>query len=402
MNTPATSSPPARRLDPCPCGSGRRFKDCHGKLSIDPRLAAAAGLRHAGDAAGAKRALEAFLVSEPTNADAWTELGRVEHDVMDLGAAKAAFRRAIELAPPNPEAHFCLGLALLLEGEEAEGWAEYEWRTRVPGYADYANFPFGMPRWRGESLAGKRVLVHAEQGQGDTIQFARFLAPLAATGASIDLFAQPSLAPLLGRVAGVGTALSRLEERPTHDFHMPIIDVAIHMLRAGCARWTGTYISALDGRVAEWKPRVPGAKPRVAFAWKGSAKHLNDHNRSLPRLEADRLASAVANRIDIQLGETPLEAPGALDAAPGIRDWDDTAAVLASTDILVTVDTAVAHLAGAMGVETWILLPFSPDWRWGASGDTTDWYPGAKLFRQGADRRWGPVIDRVVARLGRP
>ena len=367
--TPATPSP--RRLDPCPCGSGRRYKDCHGSLQ-NPN-------------AQEVRAL---------NLEGLEHQGRLEID-----AAIACFRKAIELAPSTPESHLNLALVLLLSGNEAEGWRELEWRTRVPGYGDYANFSFGMPRWRGEPLAGKRLLVHAEQGQGDTIQFARYLGPLAKSGVEIDLFCHPPLVSFMSRIAGVRSATTSLVERPTHDYHAPLLDIAAHFVTdPKTPRWPGPYVAPLDERVDRWRRELEGRpRPWIGIAWKGSPRHANDRNRSLPTAQAATLVEGVdATFMSLQVEpHESLDRPNVIDLAPRLADWDDTAGVFGLLDVLVTVDTAAAHVAGAMELPTWLLLPFSPDWRWGLSDERTAWYPSLRLFRQAGPGEWRPVLERV-------
>jgi hypothetical protein len=329
--------------------------------------------------------------------------GLLAQDDLDLAGAKSRFRRAIELAPDLPEAHFNLALALLLEGDYEGGWAEYEWRTRRPGYKDYANYPFGMARWRGEPLAGRRILVHAEQGQGDTIQFARFLEWYAQEGATIDVFCQPPLVSLMGRVRGVRRAVSDLVERPTHDFHAPIIDMGARRLNSRQAQhWRGAYLSPLRERTARWSPEIDSLpRPRTGLVWKGSELHANDHNRSLPPELAARLALGSAGMVSLQMaqGTTRPHIPVALDLGTRIADWEDTTAIVDRLDLVITVDTAVAHLAGALGKTVWTILPYSPDWRWGIRGETTAWYPSMRLFRQTRPGDWELVIDRVRAAL---
>ncbi|HET7731223.1 MAG TPA: SEC-C metal-binding domain-containing protein [Usitatibacter sp.] len=397
--------PPPRRLDPCPCGSGRRYRDCHGALGAegpppDARVAQAVQMRLRGEAAAAREACEAVLAAHPDHVGALNLRGLLLQDALDVAGALASFERAIALAPGVADAHFNRSLALLLLGRYAEGWAEYEWRTRLPGYADYAHHDFGMPRWRGEPLAGRRLLVHAEQGHGDTIQFARFLAPLAARGVAIDLFCHPPLRPLLARVAGVATAMASLDERPTHDFHAPIADVAAHFLPdTAAAHWWGPYLAASPGRRARFEPALAmHARPRIGLAWKGSPRHLNDRNRSLDAAMAARLVAPGATFVSLQQGAAPLA--GTVSVLPEEADWDDTAAVIASLDRVVTVDTAIAHLAGAMGKPVHVLLPYNPDWRWGLAGEATRWYPSMRLFRQARPGEWGPVIERVVQAYG--
>ncbi len=401
-----SGSAPIRRLAPCPCGSGRKFKDCHGKLAHDARLAQALEFRARGESDAAREIVRQVLAEMPDLAAAWNDDGLLRLDDRDIEGAKASLRRALQLAPSFPQAHFNLSLVLLLEGRFAEGWREYAWRTQAPGYADYANFPFGMPRWSGEPLAGRSILVHAEQGFGDTLQFARFLPRLARDGATIDVFCQPVLAPLLARIQGVRQALSELKQRPTHDFHAPIIDVgAFHLPDADAPRWDGPYVAALPERIAHWAAELEALpRPRIGVVWKGSPKNALDRFRSLTAEQARSLFVQGPGYVNLQFHEpAPAASHGAavLDAGPRIRDWDDTAALLEGLDALVTVDTAIAHLAGAMGRRVWTLVPCIPDWRYGLAGEVSPWYPSMRLFRQTRRGDWDPVLDALRAELAK-
>jgi hypothetical protein len=362
--------------------------------------------RAAGDFAGALHTLEESVEQVPDDARAVNLLGVVQQELRQLDAAERSFRRAIALQPDFADAHFNLGMLLLARGEYAEGWREYEWRTRRPAYADYANYPFGMPRWQGESLSGKTILVHAEQGFGDTLQAARFLEPLARTAAAVDVFCQPSLVSLMQRVRGVRHVHGTLAERPMNDFHAPMLDLAAHFLPTiDAPHWFGPYISARPARITEWASRLESlSRPRIGIAWKGSARHVNDRMRSLNPHQAVALRRAVpANRfVNLQMGEAPPEGAQWFDAGTQIRDWDDTAAIMESLDMVVAVDTAVAHLAGAMGKTVWMLRPFTPEWRWGFGAETTLWYPTMRLFWQPTPGAWNDVLQAMAERLADP
>jgi hypothetical protein len=366
-------------------------------------MARAFELRKKGDRAAALAIVEPLLAASPAPASALNLDGLLRLDRLDVSGAKSSFRRALESMPSMPQAHFNLALALLLEGNYEEGWSEYEWRTKSPGYADYANHPFGMPRWRGEPLSGRSILVHAEQGHGDTIQFARFLPRIASEGAAIDVFCQPPLVPLIARVEGVRTATSDLVERPTNDYHATIFDLGAYRLpTVNSEHWFGTYVAASPERLHAWADRIAVLpRPRIGIAWKGSPLHNNDRNRSLPAEYVARLIAGSASFVSLQMGtEMPVGTSGTLvDAGSHIKDWDDTAAIVSYLDLVITVDTAVAHLSGAMGKPVWNLLAFAPDWRWGIGSETTRWYPSMKLFRQESPEDWAPVIERVHVAL---
>ena len=396
------STPAPRRLDPCPCGSGKRYKDCHGSLRAAPApdgYREALALRSDARPREALALLDEKIAAAPRDTAMLNLRGLVRYDLRELDAACSDFEAALAIEPSFADAHCNRGLVLLLRGDYARGWPEYAWRTRAPGYADYANFSFGMPRWKGESLAGRSILVHAEQGQGDTIQFARFLASFAEAGASIDVFCHPPLAGLLARVPGVRSATSQLAERPTQDFHAPIIDLGVARLPdIGSPHWFGPYIAALPSRVERFAKLLDGARrPLVGIAWKGSPRNADDRTRSLTRDEARRLLGEGATYVNLQLGEPPL-APGMIDAAAEISDWDDTAAIIALLDGVIAVDTALAHVAGAMDKPVTLLVRFNADYRWGERGETTPWYPSMRLVRQARHGDWSDAIEAIRRR----
>jgi hypothetical protein len=395
---------PPRRLDPCPCGSGKRYRDCHGSLAPPapphPDFDAATALNAAGRHGEALALLDAALARSHDN-EMQNLRGLVRVHLMDLERAVADFDAVIARDATHVFAHYNRGLVRLMRRDYPGGWADYAWRTRAPNYADYANFPFGMPRWKGEPLAGKRLLVHAEQGHGDTIQFARFLAPLAAQGAHIDVFCQPPLVSLMSRIEGVRSATGSLAERPTHDFHTSIMDAGILQLPAANApHWRGAYVTALP-EIAQRYAAALAHRPRplIGIAWKGSALHTNDRNRSMPRELAKGLVRSGATFVNLQLGEPALAAE-MIDPAPPLASWEDTAGLVSQLDLVVSVDTAVAHLAGAMGKPVLLLVPFSPDWRWGTGGEETPWYPDMRLLRQREPGGWRELIEAAVQRYG--
>ncbi|HET7728995.1 MAG TPA: tetratricopeptide repeat protein [Usitatibacter sp.] len=360
--------------------------------------------RGRGDIAGAEALVQSVLAESPRLAEAWNDHGLLRLDRHDVDGARDAFLRAVELSPDFAQAHFNLSLVYLMRGDYERGFREYEWRTRAPGYADYANYPFGMPRWRGESLAGKRLLVHGEQGQGDVFQMIRFVPRIAAQGGAVDVFCMEPLVPILATVPGVGEAFAELAHRPTHDFHAPIFDLAAHFLTGkDPAPWHKPYIAALPGRAAFWATELAALpRPRVGLVWRGSAKFKADWNRSLDPAAAARLLVPGVSFVGLQVPQAPMTPPedaSFLDLSPRIRDWNDTAAIIENLDLVVSVDSAVAHLAGAMGRPVWTLIAHGPEWRWGLSGTTTRWYPSMRLFRQAVLGDWRPTLEEVRANL---
>ena len=396
------ADPLTRRLGPCPCGSGKRYRDCHGALrpKQDPHgLAELYEMSARGQREEALARIEDKLRATPDAADLFNGRGLLRVEAMDLDGARADFEAAIALAPEFIGAHSNRAHLLLMRGDYARGWPEYEWRTKDSP----ANYPFKAPRWRGEPLAGRRVLVHAEQGHGDCIHFARFLAPLAAQGAVFDVFCHPSLVSLLARVAGVRATSHHFPDLGEHDFHAPLIDLAIPQLPdASAPHWFGPYISPLPGRVERFAPMLSGAaRPFVGIAWKGNPSHDNDRNRSLTREVARQLVAPGMTSVNLQLGEAPLHG-SMLDAARDFADFEDTAAVISMLDHVISVDTAVAHLAGAMGKPVTLLVAFTPDWRWRDRGETTPWYPSMRLARQARAGDWSGPLETALKRATGP
>ncbi len=250
------------------------------------------------------------------------------------------------------------------------------------------------------------MLLHAEQGLGDTIQFARYAPLLARMGARVVLEVPPELATLLGRVDGVAQVVGRGSALPAFDLHCPMGSLPLGSVLEVDSIPAAPYLAASEERIAQWRARLPALTPRVAFAWAGAAGHPNDRNRSLELAQLGPIFDlAGVSFISLQ------HAPSAADAAvlagmtrvtalgAELRDFDDTAAVLALCDLVIAVDTSLAHLAGALGRPIWILLPFRPDWRWMLDRSDSPWYPSARLYRQSAAGDWEGVVARVRADL---
>jgi hypothetical protein len=309
------------------------------------------------------------------------------------------YAKAIAIAKDHVDAHFNQALALLTIGDYARGFAEYEWRWKRAGIARRS---FGKPLWLGEyPLGRKTILLHAEQGLGDTIQFARYAPLLAQGGATVVLEFQPELKALLSCLDGV-TVLARGDVPPAFDVHCPLGSLPLACKTTPANVPAGIpYLHASEEHIAKWRPRLealPGK--RVALAFAGNPNHINDRNRSiaLARLKP-LLATPGVSVVSIQrdVPEADRDAlAGVAHVGDELADFQDTAAVIALADLVVTVDTSVAHLAGAMGRPLFLLLPFWPDWRWTLDGKRSPWYPDARLFRQGADGNWDPVIARLA------
>jgi tetratricopeptide (TPR) repeat protein len=363
-------------------------------------------LHDLGRYADAIDAHDSVLATTPEHPGAWLNRGRALAALKRFDDALASYGKAKAIQKDNPDIHFMESLALLTVGDYRRGFEKYEARWRRSGMPEQKSR--GRPLWRGDyPLNRKTVLLHAEQGLGDTIQFARYVPQLAATGANVILEVQPELTALLSRLEGAKTVIAHGAVAPAYDVHCPLGSMPL-ALKTEPSNIPAPipYLSADDGRLAKWTTRLGAlARPRIAIAWSGNASHLNDRNRSMPFARLAPLLSSPARFISIQR-ELRAEDEAALAAEQRVthvgselNDFDDTAAVIALCDLVIAVDTAVVHLAGAMGRAVWVMLPFAPDWRWTLDGDSTPWYPTARLFRQTSLGDWDGVVARVAAEL---
>ena len=349
------------------------------------------------------------LAATPQHAGAWLHRGRALSALKRIEEALASYGKAGALRKNDPDVEFSESLALLARGDYRQGFAKYEARWRRTGMLEHKSR--GRPLWRGEyPLAGKTVLLHAEQGLGDTIQFARYVPVLAAGGPKkIVLEVQSELTALLTRLDGRATVIARGEAVPPFDVHCPLGSLPLAMgTDMSSVPAAIPYLSANDGALAKWSARLETAKrPRIALAWAGNASHYNDRNRSIPFACLAPLLSLRSSFISIQRDLRNDDAAQlaahqrVIHVGDELENFTDTAAVLALCDLLIAADTAVAHLAGAMGRPLWVLIPFAPDWRWTLDGDASPWYPAARLFRQTKLGDWDGALARVADELAR-
>jgi Flp pilus assembly protein TadD len=341
--------------------------------------------------------IRAALQLVPSLVEAHASLGFVLTSRGCLGDAIAACETAIALQPNFVQAHWNLAVAALLTGDFQRGFAEYEWRKRHDGYRhDFIDLP--GPVWNGNDPAGRTILVHAEQGLGDTIQFARYLPLIAARGGNPILACDPALLPLLATLPGV-TATSKAAQLPPYDAWIDQMSLPrVFATRPDTIPSPGRYLSPDPARVAPWRARL-GPSPRLGLVWAGNPAHSNDRRRSLPANAVDRLCATAGHRfVSLQVGPRAGEC-GLDDLSPFLTNYAETAALIWNLDLLLTVDTSVAHLAGALGVPCWVMLPFAPDWRWILGRDDTPWYASLRLFRQERAGDWDGVISRIIAAL---
>ena len=290
---------------------------------------------------------------------------------------------------------------LLALGELVEGWLLYEWRARRSDGP--AARSFSKPLWEGENVRGKRLLLHAEQGQGDAIQFSRYATIAAARGATVILEVPQALNTLLRGIDGVSAVVSSGSALPEYDLHCPLMRLPLVFGTTLATIPAATpYISADPQTLARWSTKLgPRKRMRVGLVWTGNPLHHNDSNRSIPFDVLAPLLDLPADWICLHKDlsgedrDALTERPAIRHFADDIADFADTAALTQHCDMVISVDTAVAHLAGALGKPLWLLLPSFPDWRWLIEREDSPWYPTARLFRQSALGDWASVVERV-------
>ncbi len=379
-------------------------------------------------------ALGRALELDATNAAAHHELGVLKESQGFLEEAVVAYRRSLALAPGStavrsnlgallallgeqeglsrlralvseqphsPQAHWTLSMALLLHGECAQGWREFEWRRRADALRD-SERTFAQPEWQGEPLDGRTILLYADQGFGDTLQFARYVPLVAARGGRVVLEVQPGLKRLLSGMPAVASCVARGEPLPDFATHAPLMSLPLMLGGSAIPQPSAPPVSAASALT----PAGPRPAPlRVGLAWAGNPGHQRDKLRSVPAALLEPLAQVDGVEwTSLQRTCSGMPLPDGLhfyQACAEDGDFADTAELIASLDLVITVDTAIAHLAGTLGKPVWVLLDRTQDWRWGLRCETTPWYPSARLFRQVGGPEWAPVVSHVARELHR-
>ena len=351
-------------------------------------------------------AYDTALALDSGPADPANNMGNALNALGRPAEALAAFDKALSREPEFASSHYNASMARLMLGDFKAGWAQYEWRWQVAQFhCQQRNFT--APLWLGkEPLAGKTILLHGEQGFGDTIQFVRYAPMVAALGATVMLEVPPPLAPLMQGMPGVAQVIAGGETLPAFDFQCPLMSLP-HAFDTELATVPARvpYLSAPAARMAKFADALaPLNAPRVGLVWSGRPTHLNDRNRSLALAQLAPLFAAQASFVSLQRDirpedETALTQFPLLHFGEQLSDFADTAAVIAQLDLVISVDTSVAHLAGALGKPVWILLPHAVDFRWMLERTDSPWYPTARLLRQPSPGDWASVMAQAAAML---
>lgn len=379
-------------------------------LRLDPKLHdARAGLglalRESNRLQDAAACLRGALQSTPDDLAVWGNLAGLLKDLGHLNEAEGIYRDILRAHPDDARAHYDLGILLLLAGRYPEGWSEYEWRFRAhPGLApDYS-----IPLWHGEPLAGRTLLVHFEQGYGDMIQFARYLPRLPSDGRVVLQMFAP-LAPLFSGCTGVSVIVPSGQAPPTCDVRCPMMSLpfALGLAQEADIPADVPYLQVDPARAARWRRRVEALDGlRVGLVWAGNPAQLRmDMRRSVALQQLAPIADVPGvSLISLQKGEAATAVSGPPmqrlhDWTSELTDFAETAALIQQLDLVIGVDTAVVHLAGALGRPAWLLNRYDTCWRWQLGRDDSPWYPTLRQFRQAAPGEWGPVIENVAKSL---
>ncbi len=353
-------------------------------------------------------ALESYdraIALKPAFAEAYYNRGNLLRDTRQPEAAIASYEKAMAAKPGYTVPNLNLGLCNLQLGNFEGAWEKYEWRRNENAFRH-----FTQPRWMGtEPLVGKTILLHCEQGLGDTIQFVRYAKLVRDLGARVLLDVQAPLMDLMAGLEGVAQLVAKGSALPPFDCHCPLLSLPLAFkTRLGSIPSAAGYLAPLPDKVAQWQARLgPKTRPRVGLVWSGSAGHKNDQNRSFPLAELMKHMPEGIQYISLQKEvrdtdqTTLMQHPAIVHLGEEIKDFTDTAAVCALVDVVLSADTSVVHLAGAMGRPVWVLLPFNPDWRWLLDRSGSPWYDSATLYRQTSMGDWNTVFEKAGADLER-
>lgn len=378
-------------------------------IFINPTVTAFQGnlgnlLKKQGKLAEAFQCYQQVLYLDPHSIEAYNNLGNVFKAQGQLELALTYFQQAIALKPDWPTAHLGYSLTLLKKGEFLLGWQEYEWRLKNN---EVSTPQLKQPRWDGTPLAGRTLLIHWEQGFGDTIQFSRYLTLL--TGGKLIFVIPSALASLLENLPQVNTIIThdQLGKEPdiSYDIWIPLLSLPQHFATTlDNIPAAVPYLYPDVFKVEQWHQRFTQNHFKIGIVWAGNPNHQDDRNRSCSLTDFAKLAKLPhVTLFSLQTGAAanqpvPQEM-NLVSLTPFLKDFSDTAAIIANLDLIISVDTAVAHLAGALSQPVWVLLHFNSDWRWLVAREDTPWYPTMRLFRQPTPGDWESVFNQVLAEL---
>ena len=348
------------------------------------------------------RGWENRLATDPSDFDALLSLAKIRYSEKKPLEAIALLERALAVQPGEPNAEYALAFAELLLARFETGWKHYEARLRT-GQRQFPNRKFLQPAWHGEDLGGQTIFLHAEQGVGDTIQFVRYAPMVAERGGRVVLECQPALKPLLEAFRGVHRLIVQGESLPPSDVQVPLLSLpAIFRTTLKSIPNQVPYLRIPDSVPFEL-PATPRDRLKVGVVWAGNPALQNDLVRSVALNELSPLFSMqTISFFSLQVGPArrqlamSKDAARIIDLAPRLSDFAKTAAAISRLDLIISVDTAVAHLAGALAKPIWLMLPFAPEWRWLLDRKDSPWYPSMRLFRQPAPDDWASVVTRIV------
>jgi tetratricopeptide (TPR) repeat protein len=364
-------------------------------------------LRNLGRIEEAVAAADRALSLDPGQISALNKRGNALLSLGRIAEALDCYDRALAANRDLPESHFNCAAGCLLAGDFERGWKEYEWRWQIEGF-EKGKPRLQIPRWLGEEdIAGRTILLHAEQGHGDTIQFCRYVPLVAAKGATVVLAVPPLLKLLLSSLAGASHIADGSNGAPAADIQCALLSLPLALgTRLETIPSAVPYLQPPASHLRRWQEKLgPKRGFRIGIAWSGNSLHKSDRRRSLALEQLEPIVALgrplYCLQRELRADDLPAFARFSTVEYFGeaLRDFADTAALIAQLDLVIAVDTAVAHLAGAMGKQVWVLLPHAPDWRWMLGRDDSPWYPTMRLFRQPRPDDWSPVIDRVRGAL---
>ncbi len=347
------------------------------------------------------------IALRPDFVDAYYNRGNAMFELTRLDAAVASYDTAIALRPDHNEAIFNKSQALLLRGDLVRGWELFEWRWASEQMKPMKR-TFPQPLWLGqESLAGRTILLHSEQGLGDTIQFCRYAKLVSDLGARVILEAPTPLVGLLRPLQGVSAVVAKGSPLPAFEYHCPLLSLPLAFkTTVDSIPCPVPYLRADFSKLTYWASKLGDRQsPRIGLVWSGRSDHKNDRNRSIGLAALLQQLPAGFEYVSLQKDirdkdQSVLESrPDLLHFGPDLNDFADTAALCELMDVVISVDTSVAHLSGALGKPTWVLLPFTPDWRWLLDRDDSPWYPSVRLYRQPRISDWDSVLKKFKADL---